>query len=166
MLFLGSLPIPTQLQISEVMAAGEGSIVVICSGGRPMRCDAAVTVDAYEYENITNGMVATMWVSADGLICFQSEWTTSPWHGEFVMEGEYGRVLMTFHYEGDTRKMKTMVAYRSARNQWDGFDGRRRKIKLTFVEKRHYCPGDNSWHTTQAAEGPDIRIHEAVEDVS
>ena len=118
-------------------------------------------VDVYEYKNITNGMVATMWVSTDGQICFQSEWTTSPWHGEFVMEGEYGRVLMTFHYEGDTRKMKTMVAYRSARNQWDGFDGRRRKIKLTFVEKRYYCPGDNTWHTIRC---PGTGIHEDISE--
>ena len=139
-----------------------GSIVVQGLGVE----GTSMGVDVYEYKNITNGMVATMWVSTDGQICFQSEWTTSPWHGEFVMEEVYGRVHMTFHCEGDTRKMKTMVAYRSARNQWDGFDGCRRKIKLTFVEKRHYCPGDNSWHTTQAAEGPDIRIHEAVEDVS
>ena len=152
---MGVFPSPLSCEPSLTMCLG--SIVVQGLGVE----GASMRVDVYEYKNITNGMVATMWVSTDGQICFQSEWTTSPWHGEFVMEGEYGRVLMTFHYEGDTRKMKTMVAYRSARNQWDGFDGRRRKIKLTFVEKRYYCPGDNTWHTIRC---PGTGIHEDISE--
>ena len=120
-------------------------------------------VDVYEYKNVTSSMKAILWVSSEGLICFQSQWTTSPWHGEFVENDTYGRVHMTFHYAGDTGKMKTVVAYRTARNQWCGFDGCQRKIRLRFLEKRLYCPGDDCWHTTEAAEGPHIRTHEDIQ---
>ena len=100
----------------------------------------------YRYDNKDLNMCGIMW-ECHSKVSFQTEWSASPWHGEFSYcdRQRANRITILFNCKGDEQQLKSVRLLKIGDKKWTGFDYQGRVIHLTEIGIMKYDEATQLW---------------------